>query len=96
MNLQGFVSDNVNLWGPYFEKNDTGRTNWGIATKLTGVNQSNATVMTWDGYETVADAVKVLAGEGVAQGTPRGEKTGEYMPNGFLTQIVVQQVMWVD
>ena len=95
-NLEGFVSDNVNLWGPYFEKNDTGRTDWGIATKITGVNQSNATVMTWDGYETVADAVKVLAGEGVPQGSPRGENTAEYMPNGFLARIVVQQLMWID
>ena len=52
--------------------------------------------MTWDGYETVADAVKVLAGEGVPQGSPRGENTGEYLPNGFLARIVVQQLMWID
>ena len=60
-NLQGFVKDNVELWGPFFEKNDTGRTNWGIATKITGVNPTNATVMTWDSYGSVAQAVKVLA-----------------------------------
>jgi hypothetical protein len=94
-NLQGFVQDNVKLWGPFFEKNDTGRTNWGIATKITGVNQSNATVMTWDGYDSVADAVKVLAGEGDNSG-PSKSKAGEYMSNGFLARVVVQQVIWIQ
>jgi hypothetical protein len=94
-NLQGFVKDNVELWGPFFAKNDTGRTNWGIATKITGVNPTNATVMTWDGYSSVAEAVKVLAGEGNNSG-PSGSKTGEYMPDGFLYRAVVQQVMWID
>jgi hypothetical protein len=94
-NLQGFVQDNVKLWGPFFEKNDTGRTNWGIATKITGVNQNNATVMTWDGYDSVADAVKVLAGEGNNSG-PSNSKAGDYMPSGFLARAVVQQVIWIQ
>ena len=94
-NLQGFVQDNVTLWGPFFEKNDTGRTNWGIATKITGVNQTNATVMTWDGYESVADAVKVLAGEGDNSG-PSKSKAGDYMPDGFLYRAVIRLLMWID
>ena len=63
--------------------------------KITGVNQSNATVMTWDGYDSVADAVKVLAGEGDNSG-PSKSKAGEYMSNGFLARVVVQQVIWIQ
>jgi hypothetical protein len=51
--------------------------------------------MTWDGYDSVADAVKVLAGEGDNSG-PSKSKAGEYMSNGFLARVVVQQVIWIQ
>jgi hypothetical protein len=95
-NLGGFVGDNIENWKPYFEKNNTGRLNWGIATKILPANQSTATVMTWDGYESAADAIKVLAGESNEGAGPSNTNVGEYMPDGFMNRVVVQTVMWVD
>tara|TARA_B100000989_G_scaffold251060_1_gene199015 strand:+ start:496 stop:1203 length:708 start_codon:yes stop_codon:yes gene_type:complete len=94
-NLQGYVEDNLKYWKPFFENDMNGRAYWGIATKITGVNQTNSTVMTFDGYETVADALSTLAGEG-SFSAPRGTKYQEYDPNGFLARVVVQEIMWVD
>ena len=95
VNLQGYVEDNLKYWKPFFENDMNGRAYWGIATKITGVNQTNSTVMTFDGYETVADALSTLAGEG-SFSAPRGTKYQEYDPNGFLARVVVQEIMWVD
>ena len=94
--LVGFVGDNIENWKPYFEKNDTGRLNWGIATKILPANQTTATVMTWDGFESAADAIKVLAGESNEGPGPLNTKVGEYMPDGFMNRVVVQTVMWVN
>ena len=43
--------------------------------------------MTWDGYDSVAQAIKALAGEGNNSG-PSGSKAGEYMPDRiYLTEL---------
>jgi len=52
--------------------------------------------MTWDGYESAADAIKVLAGESNEGPGPSNTNVGEYMPDGFMNRVVVQTVMWVD
>ena len=96
-NLQGFVGDNIRLWKPYFENDMGGRVSWGIGTKITNVTSTNATVMTWDGYESMSDAVSALDYpiNSSFQG-PRGDKTADYNPNGWLAQVIVQRVIWLS
>ena len=75
-----------------------GRTSWGIGTKITNVTSDNATVMTWDGYGSLLDAVSALdypldasSFEG-----PKGDKTSEYNPNGWGAQVIVQRALWLS
>ena len=62
--MKGFVSENQDLWKPMMEKTikngETGLTNWGIGAKIYPMGQDESTVMTWDGYKTLADAMKAF------------------------------------
>jgi|TARA_B100001094_G_scaffold235956_1_gene231035 hypothetical protein len=96
-NLQGFVGDNIRLWKPFFENDMGGRVSWGIGTKITNVTSTNATVMTWDGYESMSDAVSALDYPiNTSFQGPRGDKTADYNPNGWLAQVIVQRVIWLS
>ena len=97
-NLQGFVMDNINLWKPFFEKDMGGRTSWGIGTKITNVTSDNATVMTWDGYGSLLDAVNALDYplDASSYEGPKGDKTSEYNPNGWGAQVIVQRALWLS
>ena len=90
-----FIDENVNLWGPAFKKNMGGRTSWGVGQKLNNLEEEYSTVMTWDGFSSVADALKFMNGEFGGSGVTNSNM-GEIMPDGFTAQVIVQDVKWVQ
>ena len=70
-----------------------GRTNWGVGQKLNNIEDQYSTVMTWDSFETVADAIKFMNGE-FSQPQVTNSNMGEIMPNGFTARVIVTPVMW--
>ena len=96
--MKGFVSENQELWKPMMEKSikedKTGLTNWGIGAKIYPMGQDESTVMTWDGYKTLVDAMKALD---VSDFTPPSKsKMSEYDPDGFRLRVIWEQVMAVQ
>ena len=71
------------------------QTSWGIAKKLTTVSQNNSSVMTWDSYPSLADALDALDYPLEGYSAPKGDMTSEANPDGWIAQVVVQQVMWI-
>ena len=92
-NLGAFIEENQKLWGPAFEKDMGGRKNWGVGQKLNNIEQQYSTVMTWDSFESVADAIKFMNGE-FSQPQVRNSKMADIMPDGFTSRIIVRDVMW--
>ena len=95
---QGFVSENQNLWKPMMEETiksgESGLTNWGIGAKIYPMGQDESTVMTWDGYKTLVDAMKALD---VSDFTPPSKsKMNDYDPDGFRLRVIWEQVMAVE
>jgi hypothetical protein len=43
---------------------------WGMATKITPQGKDYSSMMTYDSYDSLANAMKHLAGEGVIKGLP--------------------------
>ena len=52
---------------PHFKKNmsDNGMVGWGMATKITPQGQEYSSMMTYDSYDSLKNAMKHLAGEGI-------------------------------
>ena len=97
-NMKGFVSENQNLWKPMMEETiksgESGLTNWGIGAKIYPMGQDESTVMTWDGYKTLVDAMKALD---VSDFTPPSKsKMNDYDPDGFRLRVIWEQVMAVE
>ena len=57
---------------PHFNKNmkDHGMVGWGMATKITPQGKEYSSMMTYDSYDNLANAMRHLAGEGVIEGLP--------------------------
>lgn len=57
---------------PHFKKHmkANGMVGWGMATKITPQGEDYSSMMTYDSYNSLANAMKHLAGEGVVQGLP--------------------------
>ena len=57
---------------PHFKKNmsNHGMVGWGMATKITPQGKDYSSMMTYDSYDSLASAMKHLAGEGVIEGLP--------------------------
>ena len=70
-----------------------GRTNWGVGRRINNIQSQWSTVMTWDSFETVADALKFMNGE-FAQPQVSNSNMAEIAPNGFTSRIIVTPVMW--
>ena len=93
-NLAGFINENKNLWKKQFESNMGGRLSWGVGLKLNNRSNDLSTVMTWDRYPSLGDALEAL---NVYEGQlPRQSKMDEYDPEGWTAQIIVKDVIWVD
>ena len=67
--------------------------NWGLDKKILNKINQYSTVMTWDSFETVADAIKFMNGE-FCQPQVTNSNMGEIMPNGFTARVIVTPVMW--
>ena len=94
-NIIGFINENNNLWKPFFENNDTGRISWGVGLKLNPRSNDLSTVMTWDGYPNIAEALNSLDID-LNFTPPRGSKMDEYDPDGWTAQVIVQDIMWLN
>jgi hypothetical protein len=94
-NIIGFINENNNLWKPFFENNDTGRISWGVGLKLNPRSNDLSTVMTWDGYPNIAEALNSLDID-LDFTPPRGSKMDEYDPDGWTAQVIVQDIMWLN
>ena len=93
-NLNGFISENQNIWMPYHKRNiakgNTGMTDWGMGYRLYPVGQNESTIMTWDGFASLEDAMEALD---VSDWTPpKGSKMDEYDPEGFRLRVIWEQV----
>ena len=57
---------------PHFKEkmNENGMVGWGMATKITPQGEDYSSVMFYDSYDSLANAMKHLAGEGIIKGLP--------------------------
>ena len=104
-NLEGFVTENLELWKPWFQDNmkkkKTKQKNWGIATKIyPSGNKSGSTAMTRDGFESLSDAMNALryqpSDNSMYSEILNKSKMGEYLPNGFDQRVIYESIMWVN
>ena len=51
--------------------------------------------MTWDSYPSLADALDALDYPLEGYSAPKGDMTSEANPDGWMAQVIVQQVMWI-
>lgn len=93
----GFLDENINLWKPFFEANmeATGMQGWGIASKFYPQGMDHSTFMTWDHFNSLADAMKHLAGENNLLGGENiveQSNMSEYDPDGFRYRVLFQNL----
>ena len=79
---------------PYHKRNiakgNTGMTDWGMGYRLYPVGQNESTIMTWDGFASLENAMEALD---VSDWTPpEGSKMDEYDPEGFRLRVIWEQV----
>lgn len=94
-NAFAFVNEQKNVWQPAFEKNMGGREYWGAALKINNVSEDYSTALTMDGYETLAEAYKAMAGKIGNQPSPKSN-VGELMPDGFSNRVIVETLIWLQ
>ncbi len=97
-NLSGFINENKTLWKPFHQENissgATGMTTWGIGTKIYPSGQNMATVMTWDGFSNITEALKVLDFDDYVP--PSDSKMRFYDPDGFRLRVIWTQLKSVS
>jgi len=102
--LGGFIEENKTLWKPLHEKNiasgNMGMTSWGIMSVVSPKgNQTRFSAMTWDGFNTMADAMKYMSYQDATNtdadwtAVTSKSKMGDIMPNGFQYTILYELVM---
>jgi hypothetical protein len=102
-NLEAFITENKESFGPYFEKaskkGKDNRSSWGIVSSVLPANQDHYTCYTYDGFATYSDALEMLSYRGNADASKdlmeiwNGSTMAENMPNGFQKTIVWKK-MW--
>ena len=93
-NLKGFLNENKQIWKPIHAKNIKSNSNsmkdWGIATKIYPSGNDETSIMTWDGFDSVEEALKTLdLSDWIA---PKNSKMGEYDPDGFSLRVIWEQL----
>jgi len=105
-NREVFIEENKNLWKPLHAGNikngNNGMVSWGLMSTIypTGVN-ARFSCLTWDGFNTLADALKYMSYSSPSQGQANSEwdnvisksKMNDIMPNGFQYRIIYELVM---
>lgn len=96
--LNGFIKENNELWAPFHQQNiksgSTGLKNWGMGYKLYPIGQDEATIMTWDGYDSLEDIYQAFDGSDWIP--PKGSKMSEYDPDGFRLSVIWERLMMVE
>jgi len=104
-NLEGFVTENLELWKPWFEKNMKNnrlkQKNWAIGTKIyPSGNQSGSSAITRDGFDSLSDAMEALSYQPMTNSMYTSilekSKMNEYVPNGFDKRVLYEIIKKVD
>ncbi len=102
--LGGFIEENKTLWKPLHEKNISSGTNkmvsWGMMSTVSPKgNQARFSVLTWDGFNSMADAMNYMRYQSATDLDAGWEevmsktKMGEILPDGFEYTILYELVM---
>ena len=103
--LEGFVTENLELWKPWFEKNIKNnrlkQKNWAIGTKIyPSGNQSGSSAITRDGFDSLSDAMEALSYQPMTNSMYTSilekSKMNEYVPNGFDKRVLYEIIKRVD
>uniref|UniRef100_UPI004047B777 hypothetical protein n=1 Tax=Algoriphagus sp. TaxID=1872435 RepID=UPI004047B777 len=103
--LEGFVTENLELWKPWFEKgiknNRLKQTNWAIGTKIyPSGNQTGSYAITRDGFDSLSDAMEALSyqplSKSVYASIVEKSKLNEYVPNGFDKRVLYEVIKIVN
>ncbi len=104
-NLEGFVTENLELWKPWFEKsiknNRLKQTNWAIGTKIyPSGNQTGSFAITRDGFDSLSDAMEALSyqplSNSVYASIVEKSKMNVYVPNGVDKRVLYEVIKIVD
>jgi len=104
-NLEGFVTENLELWKPWFEKsiknNRLKQTNWAIGTKIyPSGNQTGSFAITRDGFDSLSDAMEALSyqplSNSVYASIVEKSKMNVYVPNGVDKRVLYEVIKRVD
>ena len=104
-NLEGFVTENLELWKPWFEKsiknNRLKQTNWAIGTKIyPSGNQTGSFAITRDGFDSLSDAMEALSyqplSNSVYASIVEKSKINVYVPNGVDKRVLYEVIKIVN
>ena len=104
-NLEGFVTENLELWKPWFEKsiknNLLKQTNWAIGTKIyPSGNQMGSYAITRDGFDSLSDAMEALSyqplSNSVYASIVEKSKMNVYVPNGVDKRVLYEVIKIVN
>ena len=103
--LEGFVTENLELWKPWLEnnmkKNLLKQKNWAMGTKIyPSGNQSGSSAITRDGFDSLSDAMEALSYQPMTNSMYASivekSKMNEYVPNGFDKRVIYELIKRVD
>jgi len=100
--VQGFIDENKELWGPWFERHakdgNLPTKSWELYRVLAPATPNHATVLTVDGFDTYSEAIMHCGGV-LVQGELDGwedivskSKMSEILPEGFRARVIYQRV----
>jgi hypothetical protein len=105
VNLEGFVTEELQLWKPWFENNMKNKSikqkNWAVGTKIyPSGNESGSSALTRDGFDSLSDAMEALSYQpmtnSIYTSVMKKSKMNEYVPNGFDKRVIYELIMRVD
>jgi len=105
VNLEGFVTEELQLWKPWFENNMKNKNikqkNWAVGTKIyPSGNESGSSALTRDGFDSLSDAMEALSYQpmtnSIYTSVMKKSKMNEYVPNGFDKRVIYELIMRVD
>ena len=105
VDLEGFVTENLELWKPWFEKsiknNRLKQKNWAVGTKIyPSGNQTGSFAISRDGFDSLSDAMEALSYQPMAMSIYASivekSKMNEYVPNGFDKRVLYELIKIVD
>ena len=97
VNLEGFVTEELQLWKPWFENNMKNKNikqkNWAVGTKIyPSGNESGSSALTRDGFDSLSDAMEALSYQpmtnSIYTSVMKKSKMNEYVPNGFDKRVI--------